>query len=95
MSSYRNFYSNHAVKQMFQRSISTEEVEYVITNGETLKEYPADNPYPSKLLFAFCENRPLHAVCSFNEAERIIIIVTVYEPSTEIWENDFRTRKKN
>jgi len=92
---YKKLYSNHAVKQMFQRSISTFEVEHVIKYGELLKEYPDDNPYPSKLLFAVYDNRPIHVVCSFNEDDKIIIIVTVYEPSIEIWGSNFRKRKKN
>jgi len=58
MFSKKIIYSNHAVKQMFQRRISTHEVEYVLDNSETIQEYPEDKPYPSKLLFAFYEQRP-------------------------------------
>ena len=89
----RMFYTNHAVKQMFQRGISVDEVEYIIRNGETIKNYAEDKPYPSRLLFAFKNNRPLHVVCSYNEEEDLIIIVTIYEPTTEFWEADFKTRK--
>jgi len=49
--------------------------------------------YPSRLLFAFNNKRPLHVVCSYNIEEELIIIVTVYEPTTEFWETDFKTRK--
>ncbi len=87
------FYTNHAVKQMFQRGISADEVEYVIRNGETINNYTEDKPYPRRLLFAFNNKRPLHVVCSYNIEEELIIIVTVYEPTTEFWETDFRTRK--
>jgi hypothetical protein len=93
-SSKKIFYSNHAVKQMFQRKITTHEVEYVLKNGETIQAYPKDKPYPSKLLLAFYEQRPLHVVCSYNKEEKITIIITVYEPTNEIWENNFKTRKK-
>ena len=78
---------------MFQRNISTHEVEYIIENGETIHEYPEDKPYPSKLLLAFYKKRPLHVVCSYNKEEKITIIITVYEPTTEVWEDDFKTRK--
>jgi len=93
MEGFKNLYSNHAVKQMFQRNISTQEVEHVLRYGETLMDYPDDNPYPSKLLFAVFHRRPLHIVCSYNMPERTIIMITVYEPSNEIWESDFKTRK--
>lgn len=87
-------YSNHAVKQMFSRNISTDEVEYVLQNGEPIMDYPDDRPYPSRLLLAFCNERALHVVCSYNLVEEITVIITTYEPSTDIWENDFKTRKK-
>lgn len=87
-------YSNHAVKQMFQRIILTDEVEYVLKNGEIVTEYSDDKPYPSKLLLAFCNSRPIHVVCSYNQTDETIVIITVYEPNITIWENDFKTRKK-
>jgi len=88
------FYSNHAVKQMFQRMISTKEVDAVLRTGVTIVEYPEDKPFPSKILFAVCNDRPLHIVCSYNQEEDITVIITVYEPSLDIWEKDFKTRKK-
>jgi hypothetical protein len=87
-------YTNHAVKQMFQRNISTNEVEEVLESGEVIMEYIDDKPFPSKLLFSIINLRPLHIVCSFNEKENTSIIITVYEPSLDVWENDFKTRKK-
>jgi hypothetical protein len=92
-SSKKIYYSNHAVKQMFQRNITTHEVEYALEKGETIQEYPEDRPYPSKLLLAFYGQRPLHVVCSYNKDEKITIIITVYEPTNKIWKNDFKTRK--
>jgi len=88
-------YSNHAVKQMFKRAISTDEVEYVLQYGETINDYPEDKPYPSKLLFAFYNQRPLHIVCCYNMQEDIFIIITVYQPTTEVWKSDYKTRKNN
>jgi hypothetical protein len=88
------FYSNHAVKQMFQRNISTQEVEFVLENGKSIINYPDDKPYPSKLLLAFYEDRPIHIVCSINNEENTLIVITAYEPSLDIWESNFETRKK-
>lgn len=94
MENKKIFYSNHAVKQMFQRTISMEEVDVVLKTGVTIIEYPEDKPFPSKILFAICDNRPLHIVCSYNQHEETTVIITVYEPSLDIWGNDFKTRKK-
>ena len=52
---------------MFQRKITTHEVEYVLKKGEIIQEYPEDKPYPSELLLAFYKQRPLHIVCSYNK----------------------------
>ena len=87
-------YSNHSVKQMFSRNITTDEVEYSFLNCEIVMDYPDDKPYPSKLILAFCNNRPIHLVYSYNAQEETYVIITVYEPSTDIWEKDFKTRKK-
>lgn len=87
-------YSNHAVKQMFSRDISTNEVEYILENGETIMNYPDDKPFPSKLLFCKINSRPLHVVFSLDIETSTIIVITAYEPSLDIWENDYKTRKK-
>jgi hypothetical protein len=40
----------HAIQRMYQRSITEEEVRIVIKTGETIEDYPADFPYPSRLV---------------------------------------------
>lgn len=79
---------------MFSRAISTDDVEYALENGEIIVNYPDDKPYPSRLLLAFCNNRPIHLVCSYSANDETSIIITAYEPSFDIWANDFKTRKK-
>jgi hypothetical protein len=71
-----------------------EDVKFVLQNGIIVNEYPDDKPYPSKLLFAIKNERALHIVCSENKIENSIIVITAYEPSPDIWQNDNRTRKK-
>ncbi|MEI6062268.1 MAG: DUF4258 domain-containing protein [Bacteroidota bacterium] len=94
MADTKIIFSNHAVLQMFQRRISVEDVKFVLLNGVVVNEYPEDKPLPSKLLFAVCNNRNLHVLCTENLSDNEIIIITAYEASIEIWENDFVTRKK-
>jgi hypothetical protein len=43
---------------MFQRKISTKEIETVLETGETIMNYPNDKPLPSKLLFSVVNSRP-------------------------------------
>ncbi len=44
-------FSNHAIAQMFNRGISVDAVEDSIINGEKIKSYPDDIPYPSYLIY--------------------------------------------
>jgi hypothetical protein len=78
---------------MFERSVSREDVAFVLENGETIESYPMDKPYPSRLVLAFHNNRPLHVVVADNVNENTIIVITVYQPDTELWHNDFKTRR--
>jgi hypothetical protein len=38
--------------------------------------------------------RPLHVVAAINKENIFAFIITVYEPSLEIFEQDFKTKKK-
>ena len=87
-------YTNHAVKQMFSRNISVTEEADVLENGNVVIDYLDDKPFPSKLLFSKVNSRLLHVVCSYDSEKSVIIIITVYEPSADLWENDYKTRKK-
>lgn len=79
---------------MFERDISTDDVSSVLREGRTIQEYPDDTPYPSKLILGFIDQTPLHVVASYDTIERGIIIITVYEPDRDLWDNEFKARLK-
>ena len=83
----------HAVQRMFERKIDEEDVRHVIRTGETIEDYPADQPYPSRLILGRRNRRPLHVVAAYNNDDDQIIIITVYEPDPAQWTADFRRRK--
>lgn len=83
----------HAIKRMFQRRISKDDVRLVLENGETIENYPEDTPYPSRLVFWRRNARPLHVVVSENTGTGETIVITAYEPDPEEWEIDFKRRK--
>ena len=73
--------------------ITDSEVGEAMASPELLKEYPEDRPYPSSLLLGFTKaGRPLHIVAAYDEAGQAIVIVTVYHPDPDQWE-DYRRRK--
>lgn len=85
----------HALERMFQRRIEADDVRAVLTNGETIEQYPDDTPYPSRLVLGWVESRPIHVVVADNPAAEQTIVITVYEPETRSWEPGFRRRRKS
>jgi hypothetical protein len=83
----------HAVKRMFQRRISEEDVKHVLATGEVIENYPNDIPYPSKSLLGWRGSRPLHVVAADNLESDETIVITVYEPDPQEWEAGFARRK--
>jgi hypothetical protein len=88
----RLIYRLHAIRRMFERRISVEDVEQVIATGEVIEEYPEDQPYPSNLILGFVQERPLHVVAAENAPAGETIIITVYEPDPDRWDASFRRR---
>jgi len=78
---------------MFERKIPKAAAISVVRNGEIIAEYPDDKPYPSHLLFAYVDGRPLHVLTALDNRESNCYIITVYEPDTKIWQKDFKTRR--
>jgi hypothetical protein len=62
--------------------------------GDVIENYEDDKPFPSALFFKFITDRPLHALIAFDERQNKAYIITSYEPSLEIFENDYKTRKR-
>lgn len=86
-------FTGHALRQMFARQIDTAAVRAVVEQGATIADYADDQPYPSRLLLAFVDDRPLHVVLGYNQDQRIGYVVTAYSPDPTQWEPDFKTRR--
>ena len=83
----------HAVERMFQRGISRETVISVLETGETIEDYSDDYPYSSRLVLGWSGARPIHVVAAMNAETDEIIVITVYEPGLDEWDNGFRRRR--
>ena len=84
----------HAVKRMFERVVSVDEVQAVLESGEVIADYPDDTPYASRLVLGWAGRRPLHVVAAYNAADDETIVVTVYEPDPAAWDPDFRRKAR-
>lgn len=86
-------FSAHAIRQMHEREIATNDVLSVLEEGEVIEDYPNDNPFPSRLLLGYAEGRPLHVVVAKDAESGKCFVVTAYEPDPERWTPDFRKRR--
>jgi hypothetical protein len=83
----------HVLKRLLERGITQASVLECACTGECIQSYPEDTPFPSALFFAFADERPLHVVAAFDEIGKKAYIITAYEPSLDIFEPDFKSRK--
>ena len=82
-------FTGHATEQMFARQISVDEVKKVVKDGQSVASYPNDKPHPSFLVLSYIDERPIHVVVAVDTC----IIITAYEPSSDLWKDDFKNRK--
>ena len=94
MSSGKLVFRVHAIRRMFERSITVADVRYILDNGEVIEDYPNDFPFPSRLVLGWRAMRPIHIVAADNFSAGETIVVTVYEPDPNQWEPDFKRRKQ-
>jgi hypothetical protein len=76
-----------------QRHISYTDIKDVILNGEIIKEYSDDKPYPSCLILGHTrEERVLRVVSGLTEEK--LWLITAYEPDKILRDENFLTRKE-
>lgn len=83
----------HALERMLERELSRKTVLDVASNGEVIEDYSADRPMPTALLLGWDKKRPIHVVLSI-DPDGEVAIITAYEPSLDVFESDYRTRRK-
>lgn len=88
-------FSGHAVRQMFHREITKNDIIGVVNKGQVIIDYPDDKPYLSCLMLGFVNNRPIHVVLAIDKENKTGIIITVYIPDSKLWNEDFKSRRNN
>ena len=68
----------HAIRRMFLRGISDEDVRNALETGETIQEYLEDQPKPSRLVLGWRGSHPIHMVVADNTDEMEIVVITVH-----------------
>lgn len=79
---------------MLTRGISPDDVKKVMAKGELIEEYPNDSPFPSLLLLDFIDQQPIHVVVAHDTDYVVCIVVTVYKPDLNRWQDGFKCRRE-
>jgi hypothetical protein len=77
-----------------QRSLGSEILLKGAGSLEVIECYPDDKYLPSFLLRGELEGRVFHTRIAADVEARNIRVVTVYIPSPEEWDSEFRTRRR-
>jgi hypothetical protein len=90
----RLIWREHARKRAEERGFAPDDVVSALAIGEVIEDYPDARPFPAVLLLWFAPERPWHLVMAFDEETGEAYIATIYEPTLEKFEPDWRTRKQ-
>ncbi len=88
-------WSRHAIAELAMEDWTRYQVERALLHCQVIEDYPTlHRPLPDCLVLAWpATNTPAHAVIALDEGRNRILMVTVYQPSKEEWEDDWKTRK--
>ncbi|HOC54789.1 MAG TPA: DUF4258 domain-containing protein [Verrucomicrobiota bacterium] len=84
----------HTLQKLAERGAGQNAVLEVLSSGERIRDYAEDRPFPSALFLGYIAGKPLHVVAACDEAKRRVFIITAYEPSLEVFEADYRTKRE-
>jgi hypothetical protein len=78
---------------MLERDVSVKRVVEATETGETVEDYSAEMPEPSRLILGFQGKRAFHVVAVQNPDTQDTTIITVYIPDPGKWEKGFKRRR--
>ncbi|PSR05317.1 MAG: hypothetical protein BRD50_01360 [Bacteroidetes bacterium SW_11_45_7] len=87
-------WKKHAFEKAIERGIRRTSIQEIVYNGEIIEDYPRDTPYPGLLILGWHQNQPLHVVIAYDELTNYCFIITVYQPDSDHFENDYKMRKR-
>jgi len=89
------YWSRHAIVELVKDGLARTDIEAALITCEIIEDYPtAHRPLPDCLVLGtLTQDQPVHAVIAIDKTQDRLFVITVYLPSEERWENDWRTRK--
>lgn len=88
-------WSRHATARLIDSGLRRLDVEAALAHCVVIEDYPtAHRPLPDCLVMAYLHaGDPIHVVVAIDEPLERLFVVTVYRPTSERWQDDWRTRK--
>ena len=84
----------HVNMRLKGRTISREAILLSVGTYEIIEEYPKDKYLPSYLIYAEYEEEVIHIQVAADFKNACVAIVTTYKPTVDMWEEDFKTRRR-
>lgn len=85
--------TEHARQRLVERGITVRDITHCIASGEIIEQYERDRSFPSALVLGVSAGgKYLHAV--LGQYDEFIYLITAYYPDSDIWNDDFKTRKE-
>jgi hypothetical protein len=89
------YWSLHAVRKLRLEGLRKKSVENCLRQCVAIEDYPAKTrTLQDCLVLGFVGSDPLHSVIAIDKDFDRILVITVYRPSTDRWENDWKKRKR-
>lgn len=88
-------WTRHAIAELANEGWGRQTVELGLIASKVIEDYPiVHRPLPDCLVLGLlASGEPFHAVLAIDSDRDILVVVTVYRPSLEEWDNDWTTRR--
>ena len=87
-------WSLHAVSKLRKEDLHKTDIENSLKECIIIEHYDMEGrPLPGCLVLGFVGQIPVHTVIAVDREFDRIFIITVYKPSAERWNNDWKKRK--
>jgi hypothetical protein len=89
-------WTRHGIAELANEGWTRGRVERGLVTAEVIEDYPTlHRPLPDCLALGWMAPRlPFHAVLAVDDKRDVLVVITVYRPSIEEWEHDWKTRKR-
>ena len=89
------FWSRHAIVELVKEGWSRQSIEAGFLTCELIEDYPAGpRPFPDCLVLGVSSSgETFHAVAAIDLEGIRLLVVTVYRPNSEEWQNGWRIRR--